>query len=115
MMVQAKSGAASGGVFYVSPVGSDSNPGTLEQPWKTIQKAADTMEAGDAVNVLSGDYSAERIDISKSGTSGLPITYKAEGTAVTRGFTIAASYITISGFEVANSAYQEAGILAKGA
>ncbi|MGQ9788943.1 MAG: DUF5123 domain-containing protein, partial [Candidatus Hadarchaeaceae archaeon] len=26
--------------YYVSVNGNDSNPGTLDQPWRTIQKAA---------------------------------------------------------------------------
>ena len=29
--------------FYVSPSGLDTNPGTLATPWKTIQKAANTL------------------------------------------------------------------------
>ena len=27
--------------IYVSPVGDDSNPGTMQTPWRTIQHAAD--------------------------------------------------------------------------
>lgn len=30
-------------IYYVSKNGNDSNDGTLESPWKTIQKAADTL------------------------------------------------------------------------
>ena len=31
-----------GTVYYVAPTGDDSNPGTADQPWRTIQKAANT-------------------------------------------------------------------------
>src|SRR5271166_1725311 len=40
---------ASGTTYYVAITGSDSNPGTFSQPWKTIQHAADTVVAGDTV------------------------------------------------------------------
>ena len=30
-------------IYYVSEIGNDLNDGTLESPWKTIQKAADTL------------------------------------------------------------------------
>jgi PKD repeat protein len=42
--------------YYVSPKGSDSNPGTEALPFKTIQKAADRVNPGDTVIVQYGDY-----------------------------------------------------------
>ncbi len=30
-------------VFYVSPEGNDMNPGTVEQPFKNIEKAQETV------------------------------------------------------------------------
>ncbi len=51
--------------YYVSTSGSDSNPGTQSQPWKTIQKAANTVAAGDTVTVDAGTYN-ERINVSRS-------------------------------------------------
>ena len=42
--------------YYVSPSGSDNNPGTLELPFKTIQKAADIMVAGDSCFIMNGEY-----------------------------------------------------------
>ena len=33
-----------GMVFYVSTTGSDSNPGTLSSPWRTIQHAANSVQ-----------------------------------------------------------------------
>lgn len=42
--------------YYVSPTGSDSNPGTVAQPFLTIQKGIDQTIAGDHVKVLPGTY-----------------------------------------------------------
>lgn len=42
--------------YYVSPSGSDSNPGTISDPWKTVQKAFDIATAGQTVYFRSGTY-----------------------------------------------------------
>jgi len=56
--------------YYVSPTGSDSNPGTQASPWGTVQKAANTAVAGDTVWFRGGTYSPSAgITFSKSGTS----------------------------------------------
>jgi MYXO-CTERM domain-containing protein len=56
--------------YYVSPTGSDSNPGTQASPWGTVQKAASTAAAGDTVWFRGGTYSPSAgITFSKSGTS----------------------------------------------
>jgi hypothetical protein len=57
------------GNYYVSPNGSDSGSGTLESPWRTIGKAAQTLKAGDTVNIRSGTYN-ERVVPVNSGNSG---------------------------------------------
>ena len=57
---------SSGPAFYVSTAGDDSNPGTLQAPWRTIQHAADTATAGSTVNVRGGVYE-ERVSINVSG------------------------------------------------
>ena len=46
----------SGKVYHVSKKGSDLNPGTVDEPFFTIQKAADTAVAGDRVVVHEGLY-----------------------------------------------------------
>ena len=62
---------AEGADFFVSTSGADTNPGTLASPWRTIQKAVNTVIAGDKVNIRSGTY-AERVTIlGKDGTSNL--------------------------------------------
>ena len=90
--------------YYVSPSGNDSNPGTQTQPWKTIQKAANTLGAGDTVMVMAGDY-PQRISITKSGSSSAPIIYRAQGQVTMKGFNVGASYVTIDGFEVSSTDY----------
>jgi hypothetical protein len=37
---------AEGADFFVSTSGVDTNPGTLASPWRTIQKAVNTVVAG---------------------------------------------------------------------
>jgi len=78
-------------VFYVSSsTGSDSNPGTFSQPWKTLAHVnAQTFSAGTSVLFKRGDtwrtdgnspYSLGAALIPKSsGTSGNPIVFDAYG------------------------------------
>ena len=42
--------------YYVAPTGADTHPGTLAQPFRTIQKAADIVAPGDIVHVCPGIY-----------------------------------------------------------
>ena len=63
---------------HVSTGGLDTNPGTLLQPWRTIQKAANSVLAGDTVFIRgnAGVYS-ERVTISgRDGTAVSPITFQ---------------------------------------
>ncbi len=53
--------------YYVSPSGNDSNPGTLSQPWRTLQHAANTVSAGDTVFVRNGTYN-ETVTLNVSGS-----------------------------------------------
>ncbi len=89
--------------FYVSTTGNDNNSATSSQPWRTIQKAANTMVAGDTLIVNAGNFSSERVQVTKSGTAGMPITYQTQGTVVMKGFSIYADYITIKGFEITDT------------
>ncbi|HEX5083002.1 MAG TPA: right-handed parallel beta-helix repeat-containing protein [Blastocatellia bacterium] len=45
-----------GRVYYVASTGSDSNPGSESRPFRTIQKAADSVNPGDTVLVDDGVY-----------------------------------------------------------
>lgn len=42
--------------FYVAPTGSDSNSGAIQAPWKHLQKAFDTLTAGQVVCLRAGTY-----------------------------------------------------------
>jgi hypothetical protein len=68
---------ASQNSFYVAPTGNNSNPGTISQPWKTIEYAANTTQVkpGDTVFIRGGVYN-EYILQGISGQPGKPITYK---------------------------------------
>jgi hypothetical protein len=100
--------------YYVSPTGSDSNPGTQESPWKTIQHAAKAVPVGSIVNVNSGTY-PEHVTITKSGTQEKRIAFKAApGRSVNmHGFDIGASYIRIEGFTIEPGNGNDIGIFVK--
>jgi len=68
--------AASGSVYYVAPNGDDSNPGTIDRPWRTVQKAAQMLQPGDTVYIRGGRYQ-EYIVPARSGTEGSYITFGA--------------------------------------
>ena len=65
-----------GTIYYVDPSGDDDHPGSLAYPWRTIQKAADTLSAGDTVYIRAGVYQ-EQVIPQNSGSAGQPITYTA--------------------------------------
>jgi len=54
--------------YIVAPDGSDAAAGTLNQPFKTIQKAADVMQPGDVCTVRAGTY-REWVKPVRGGTS----------------------------------------------
>jgi hypothetical protein len=119
-------------IYYVSTTGSDGAAGSLAAPWATIQKAANTMIAGDTVIVRDGTYtssvtSGAVVDINTGGTAGNPITYQAENTwgakidgqscLLDDGFDLQnanANYIRIIGFEIYGMA-REAIVIFNGA
>ena len=101
-------GVSLGTVYYVAADGNDLNPGNESLPWATIQKAANTMRAGDKVIVKPGVY-AGNVDTVYAGTSTAPITYYAQRNVgrVTinakgkdNGFICDQPYIVIDGFEI---------------
>ncbi|MHB1957733.1 MAG: DUF1565 domain-containing protein [Acidobacteriaceae bacterium] len=60
--------AARSASWYVSTSGSDSNPGTKEKPFLTLQHAADLAKPGDTVLVRGGKY-CERLAVTISGSA----------------------------------------------
>jgi len=108
----------SGSTFFVSTTGNDANAGTSSAPWRTIQHAANTVHAGDTVQVLGGVYN-ESVTIPGSGNAtagyitfesapGQTATLDGTGIKVAKGqqfglFTLRTnSYIVIQGFEIRN-------------
>lgn len=103
--------------FYVSTAGSDSNNGSFNAPWRTIQHAANTAVAGNTVYVFGGVYN-EVVTFPSSGSAAAGyITFESypgqtaivdgSGLAIPNGqyglFTIInQSYLVISGFEIRN-------------
>jgi len=61
--------------FYVSTEGSNSNPGTFESPWKTIQYAFTKLNTGDTLFIRGGTYTGQST-LNKSGTREKPIVIK---------------------------------------
>ncbi len=71
---------AKAAVYYVDVNGSDSQDGTLEDPWNTVSFAAGRVAAGDTVLINPGTYLVtEQISITASGEEGRPITFSGNG------------------------------------
>lgn len=67
--------------YYVATNGNDAASGASAAPWRTIQKAVDSILAGDVIYVRSGTY--DGAVISKAGLAAAPKTLRAEpGAAV---------------------------------
>jgi hypothetical protein len=103
--------------YYVATTGSDSNPGTIDGPFRTIKKGVGILRAGYALYIRGGVYN-EYIDTSISaGTATSPIliaSYPGEVAILDGGGTLppypkalwsvnAGSYIIISGIEIRGS------------
>lgn len=97
--------------YYVDPGGDDGAGGTTDAPWRTLQRAANQVAAGDTVIVRAGTYSGFVLgwDFPQNGTPGNPITFHAEPGVVINvrnnktpdGINLeGASYIVIEGFAV---------------
>ena len=65
--------AAQGSTFYVAKSGSNSNPGTRERPWRTIQAAVNRLRPGQRALVRAGVY-REDVEMRRSGRRSAPIT-----------------------------------------
>src|SRR5262249_28612977 len=83
----------SAATYYGSKTGRDSNNGSQAAPWLTVQKAANSMSAGDTVNIGAGSYE-ENVSVGTSGTAASRITYNGPGNV--RRFSVTGSYVTIA-------------------
>jgi hypothetical protein len=93
--------AASYVVDQAAPGAADTNAGTEERPFQTIQHAAEVVAPGDTVFVMAGKYD-ERVKVRTSGADGRPITLRAmpRRSAVMGGFDLQGSYIRVEGFDI---------------
>lgn len=90
--------------YYVSPTGDNANPGTLEQPWRTIAFATcggrfgcpestdnpNLLQSGDTLYLRAGTYNEAGIRVANAGTETQPIritNYPNEEAIVDGGFT----------------------------
>ncbi|MBC2607154.1 right-handed parallel beta-helix repeat-containing protein [Pelagicoccus albus] len=77
-----------GAEYFVSPEGDDSNSGSLEFPFATLQRGQEAVEPGDTVFIRGGTYRVQESQIAryesiwayvnyldKSGEEGAPINY----------------------------------------
>jgi hypothetical protein len=108
---------STGPTFYVATNGSDSNSGTLAQPWRTIQKAFNTLGPGERALVRDGLY-GESLDMTRAGTAAAPITiesYPGEHPIVNGGgnrpleLSSSAAYIRVRGFLFEDSPHTSGG------
>jgi hypothetical protein len=115
-------GTARATEYHVAPNGNDSNAGTMDAPWATLQKGASTANAGDTVWIHAGSYkvttpfnSGAGISFSKSGSAAANINYFAfpgdtplfdfsnlviSTTGYTMGFVVTGSYLHFKGLEI---------------
>ena len=110
-VISISTSVAAAETFHVAPTGSDTAPGTLAAPWRTVQHAADVVGPGDTVTVHAGTYLGFALD--QSGTASAPIAFIADGVVRIDGAASAdrdaihiagASYVRIEGFTVTGAA-----------
>lgn len=111
--------AASGlraATYYVATTGSDSAPGSAEQPFLTVQKAVNMAQPGDAVHVGAGTY-LQDVMTYRSGTSNAPIVLDGQGLATVRSFLLRHQYIALYNFTIAGRTnyYQSLLYMSRGA
>ncbi len=105
------SARAQSNVYYVATNGDDNNPGTFEQPFRTLMRARYAAQPGDTIYIRGGVYDIENyMDI--SGTPDAPITiasfpgewavFDGSGREGVK-FRISGSWLVFRNFEVRNS------------
>jgi hypothetical protein len=62
--------------FYVSPTGLNSNNGSFQSPWKTINFAIGQLTAGDTLDIMAGTYYELLNNFIQSGTENQRITIR---------------------------------------
>jgi hypothetical protein len=90
-----------GSAYWVSTAGSDANPGTQTQPWRTVNHAASAASPGSTVVIMGGSY-GEDVKLSTSGATASPTTFQANGadTVTVRSLNLAANHLAVSGLTI---------------
>jgi hypothetical protein len=93
--------------YFVEPSGSDGNPGTMNEPFLTLQHAADLVNPGDTVRVSAGNYAG--FNLTRDGTASDRITFVADvGVVINQKNAVdnnnvnleGADYVTIENFRI---------------
>jgi hypothetical protein len=102
-------------IYYVASDGKDSNPGTLDYPFRTLNFAISAAKPGDTIFVRGGVYFCSGIiSIDKSGQAGEPIRLRAYpgenpvfdfSATKGNGFLITGAYWHIQGITVTKAEY----------
>ena len=82
--------------YFISPTGSDTNPGTLQAPLATVNRGMELAQPGDSVLLRGGVY-RETVTSVRSGTTTQPITVSNYNNEV----------VTISASDVVNGPWTE--------
>jgi hypothetical protein len=89
----------SAATYHVSQLGADGNPGTEERPFRTVQKAANTAQAGDTVLIGPGFFNETVTIKSFNGTEEKRITFDGQGVAQVYRMVVRKPYVTIQNLE----------------
>lgn len=68
----------SGTQYFIAPDGNDSNPGTAQQPWKTLDKANQVLQPGDIITLRDGTYEGIISPVNDGRNANKVITYRSE-------------------------------------
>ncbi len=105
--------------YFVSAEGSDDNSGTINRPFKTVQKCADVVQPGETCWLREGIY-RETIKPAVSGTSEKPVTFAAyknenvtiSGTEIVTGWSLDRNSIFSTNVSLPIDGYKDTGFLA---
>jgi hypothetical protein len=99
---------AAADTYYVSPSGSDLDPGSQSEPWATIQHAVDNAPEGSQIVVAAGSYH-DTVSVSRNN-----LELSTQGRVVTRGFFVTGNANSVIGFEIDNEDSGDNGIRVSG-
>ena len=112
---------AEGVTYHLAPDGSDSDSGSDEDPWSTLEHAAGQLQPGDTLLIANGTYRGQGVDWQTSGEAGRPITIRAapgarpvfdgEGRGHFLVFRGGAGYLALDGLTVTGYDIEDDGII----